>query len=46
MPIDYLATDGETYSGPFVFTFLMQTLENGEDAVEVLLIKSDAVIHY
>jgi hypothetical protein len=46
MPIDYLSADGETYSGPLVFTFLVQALENGEDAVEVLLVKPDAVIHY
>jgi hypothetical protein len=44
MPIDYLAADGETYSGPLAFTFLMQALENGEDAIEVLLVKSDSVV--
>ena len=44
MPIDYLAADGETYSGSLVFTFLVQALEDSEDAVEVLLVKPDAVI--
>jgi hypothetical protein len=33
MPIDYFAADGEPYSGPLVFTFFVQTLENCEDAV-------------
>jgi hypothetical protein len=46
MPIDYLAADGETYAGAFVFTFLVQALEDGEDAVEVLLVKPDSVIGY
>jgi hypothetical protein len=46
MPIDYLAADSETYSRSLVFTFLVQPLENSEDAVQVLLVKSDAVIHH
>jgi hypothetical protein len=46
MPVDYLAADGEAYSGPFVFTFLVQPLEDGKDAVEVLLIKPNTVIRY
>jgi hypothetical protein len=46
VPIDYFATDGETYSGPLVFTLLVQALENREDAIQVLLIKPDAVILY
>jgi hypothetical protein len=46
MPIDYLAADRQTYSGTLVFTFFVQTLEDSEDAVEVFLIKPDAVIHY
>jgi hypothetical protein len=44
--IDDLAADSQTYSGTLVFTFLVQALEDSEDAVEVLLVEPDAVIHY
>jgi hypothetical protein len=46
MPIDYLAADGQAYSGTLVLTFLVQSLKDSEDPVEVLLVKPDAVIHY
>jgi hypothetical protein len=46
MPIDYLSADSETYSGSLVFTLLVQALKDGEDAVEVFLVKPDAVVHH
>jgi hypothetical protein len=44
--VDDLAANGETHSGPLVFTFLMQALKHIEDAVEILFVKPDAVILY
>jgi len=46
MPLDNLAADGETTSGPLVLVFHMQALEDGEDAIEILLVETDTVILY
>jgi hypothetical protein len=46
MPVNYFAADGETDSRALVFAFHVQPLEDGEDAVEILLVKPDAVIRY
>jgi hypothetical protein len=46
VPLDNLPADGETHPGPFILTFHVQALEDGEDAVEILLVETDAVILY
>jgi hypothetical protein len=44
--VDYLAADGQTYSGALVFTLIVQALKHGKDAVEILFVKPDTVILY
>src|SRR5277367_66238 len=44
MPLGDLAADSQADSGPFVFGSAVQSLEHGEDPVQVFLIKTDAVV--
>jgi len=44
MPLDYFFADGKAHSGSFIFAAAVQSLEWGEDPLEVLLIEAYAII--
>ncbi len=46
MPLGNLTADGEPDTCPIIFKTTVQALENGEDPVEILHVKTDAVVFH
>jgi hypothetical protein len=46
MPLGNLTADCEPDTCPIIFKTTVQALENGEDPVEILLVKTDAVVFH
>src|SRR5438045_1176512 len=44
MPFDNFSDDGQSDTGPFILPSSVQPLKDGENAIKILLIKTNAVI--